>query len=179
MDTTTGNQQAIPTELAWLAGIWDGEGSFVIYKLIKRNSRNLITHITLSNTDSNLIEKVISILDKLKITGHIYTEGRRNPRLNHKDCYHLTISGMEKQKKFIEMIIPYLVAKKSQASLMKRFIESRLKFQRVITERDNQGRIINGYKTEGNTEEEISFYEQVKRLNKVGNAPETIRQNLT
>jgi len=170
MNNDIGNEQATSIELSWLAGIWDGEGSFVIYKQKKNHNKYaLTTHITLTNTNIVLIEKVVEIMDKLIVGGHIFKEERKNLRLNHKDCYHITISGMIKQEKFVGKLLPYLVAKKPHAKLFKRYLDSRLKYRR-----DGKGNVRGCFRGLGYSNEEQSLYEQLRNLNKVGREPQRL-----
>tara|TARA_Y100001938_G_C7806237_1_gene289568 strand:+ start:130 stop:510 length:381 start_codon:yes stop_codon:yes gene_type:complete len=60
------------TELAWLSGIWEGEGSWIYRK--GRKNRNEKPHLRMQMvmTDSDIMERVGAIMDGRKIT---YTEG--------------------------------------------------------------------------------------------------------
>lgn len=162
MDNTMDNQQVTLTNLAWLAGIWDGEGTFSIYE----HNGFYSGRLTLSNTSEEMIYEIVRILDSYEIYGHIFKETKsRKP--NHKKAYHLTFNKMESVKKACELMIPYLIVKKARAQLVKRFVESRLKYKKDIIRSEETGRIISVVKKDY-TEEEKSLYDQLKALNKVG-----------
>lgn len=117
------NQQVTKENLAWLAGIWDGEGSFLMDK--QRNSKgkyNYSVRISISNSCPFMIVKIINILKNLKIGFHLSDMKTKNP------FWMIRIAGsMIKKKNFINFLLPFLVTKQPQAYLMLNFIESRLK----------------------------------------------------
>lgn len=160
-DDTIGNPQVTDLELAWLAGLYDGEGSFFI---CKNGSSKYQMRVTLTNTDSILIAHTVEILDRLGVGPWVssYTPKSRNSRI----AYHIVIGKMANAKKFITSIEPYLVGRSGQASLVLRFIESRLKYEGT-----NRG-IQAPY-----TDEEDQIYNDLKALNVKGtsttNTPST------
>lgn len=166
------NQQVTVAEASWLAGLWDGEGSFVIYHAKTRDRFFLTSHITMSNTNVAIIERTCQILDKMKVKAHIGLENRKEIRPNHRDCYHITISGMEKQKIFTEEILCHLVGKKEEAQLFLRFINSRL--SKIGKPRLIDGQWRGNYKAY--EPEEIACYEQLKALKTANGTSTTIRQ---
>lgn len=161
MNETIGNQQATSHQLAWLAGIWDGEGTFSIYY----SNNHYVGRLTLTNTSDSMINEIVKILDKSNIKGHLWYE---EPRTNkHKACWHVTINKLNNVKTAIELMMPYLVNKKPNAEILLRFVLSRLKYQRKPIKDEKTGRII-GMSGNSYTEEEKTFYEQIRRLNKTG-----------
>jgi len=168
MNNTMDNQQVTPYNLAWLSGIWDGEGTFAIYKCPRKNKYSYTGRLTLSNTDMTMLDEIFRIFDYYGITGHICEEKRRKKRKNHKDCYHITINKMSSVLNGIELMLPYLVSKKAHAQIVKRFVQSRIKYKQTVKQDKKTGRLL-GTIEKGYTSEEISFYEQVKKLNKKGN----------
>lgn len=158
---TMGNQQVRPDELAWLAGIIDGEGTINIVKKPDRKRKdgtrryNYWTLLQLSNTNEILIMKVIEIMKKLGTNPYIWEKAETE---KWKKSYQLSLQRMTKVKKILDQIKPYLIAKKPQAEIVLNFINSRLsKFQK------GRGRY-NPY-----TEEEIKWIEEIKKLNHRGN----------
>lgn len=156
------NQQVTSEQLAWLAGIWDGEGSFLIEPLHK--GTHYSGAITMTNSSTKMLQQVITILDNLGITGHLYLEKMRSKK--HKCCYHITIRNNAMVKKFILVVLPYLVAKSEHAGILLKYIDSRAKYKRVVG-RDSRGRLT-GVKSQGYSEEEIKYYWQLKKLNAFG-----------
>ena len=169
MDNTIGNQQAIDNKLAWLAGIWDGEGSFVIEK----NGKNFLSgRISLTNSSTEMISEVTKIFDSFEISGHLWLEDKKINK--HKKCYHLTINKIIDVKKATELMLPFLIAKRAQAEILIRFLSSRMKYKKIPIRNKTNGRI-EGIEKIGYSEEEISLYEQLKALNKTGRNIESLR----
>jgi len=163
MNKTIDNQQATSHQLAWLAGIWDGEGTFSIYE---QSKKHLVGRITLSNTDDLMINEIIKILDLYNINGHLWKETKsRKP--THKKAYHLTINKLKDVNKATVLMLPYLISKKARAELLLRFVNSRMNYKKEVIRDDKTGQI-KGMKEQGYSNEEKSLHEQIKELNKVG-----------
>lgn len=155
------DQQTTTHQLAWMAGIWDGEGTFGIYPTRKQYCGRL----TLSNTCPIMINEIVKIFDSIGIRGHIWQE-TTSRKANHKKAYHITLNKLGDVKIATEMMLPYLVSKKARAEILLRFIESRLEYK-AIPKRDPKTGQILGIVTQG-FEKEKTFYEQLKELNQVG-----------
>lgn len=70
------NQQEIPTEaeIAWLAGIIEGDGSLMLSCYIRDEKcakPKIGTEIKIYNTDAGIIGKVVDILERLNLSHHI------------------------------------------------------------------------------------------------------------
>lgn len=168
------NQQVTTHHFAWLAGIWDGEGTFTI---VFDTNQRYVPRITLSNTDPAMINEILRICDSVGVTGHLWQETTVR-KANHKKAYHITINKMEHAKNLSEKMLPYLISKRPRAELLIRFINSRLKYKRETDRDPKTGRLL-GVKKQGYSGEEKSFYEQMKVLNQVGvkvGTSETLRQ---
>ena len=144
--------------LAWLAGIWDGEGTITVFLTHRDNNEPRYNPaLVLTNTNDVIISEAVKILDELEIRMFLFHNHKSNP--NYKDAYQLTTRKLTSVKKFCEIMIPFLVGKKAQAELTLRFVNSRLK----VFEKNGSWSQHNKY-----TEEEISLCEQLKRLNQRG-----------
>lgn len=155
------NTQVTDVDLAYLAGLWDGEGHIgIIYTRRRKGISHYATVAGICNSNADIIVKVIEILDGLKIAAHI--EARKQTKPYHKPSYFVKINKHVALKKLVETLIPYLVGKKGVAKLMLRYVNSRLK----RTEADYRAPY---------TEKEISLYEQIKQLNQKGTS-EAIRR---
>ena len=134
-----GNQQrkTEDTDLAWLAGFLDGEGSFVIIQLagkrltelLEKNQRPYIApRIVLVNTDEPTLGTVMAILDAHELPYHVSRRvGGINVRGNkNADSWDLRVQGMKRCKRWLDVLTPYLHTKKSQAQAMLDLIDSRL-----------------------------------------------------
>jgi len=162
MDTIRDNQQVITEDIAWLAGIIDGEGSLSIVKQYKKQGVGLNPKATMENTSPELVENYCRILDNLGITFYIYERKAKSKK--HKDRYIVQICRIDMIDKFCNALIPYLVAKKSQAKLLQRYAQSRLK---AI-----------GNKYYQDVEREMC--DQIQELNRLGpvNTSTTLRETL-
>lgn len=157
------NQQVTTHQLAWLAGIWDGEGTFSIF--CDTNNR-YIGRITLSNTDVSMINEIVKIFDASNVKGHIWQElTSRKP--NHKKAYHITVNKIDNVMTITKLMLPYLISKKPRAELLLRFLESRSKYKAKANRDPKTGRVL-GVITQGYSEEEKSFFDQMRELNQVG-----------
>lgn len=80
---------------AWVAGLFEGEGSFCFHKNIPKS-------LSITSTDLDVLEKV-----KNNFGGNIYKENRSTKKAHWKDAYvwHLSLN---KIPEFFEMIKPFL-----------------------------------------------------------------------
>ena len=125
-----GNQQGKTSEgdLHWLAGFIDGEGSIHFKRmggtrLRKMNLDYYGTNIRICNTHEETLETVIAIL---KANGLAFHVSHRHAYPNCKPAWDITVSGLKRCKRWLEVLSPYLRTKKEQAEWMLEFIESRL-----------------------------------------------------
>jgi len=160
MDETIGNQQVKADreiDLAYLAGALDGEGCFTIArkadKRYKQWGYSYSPMIYFTNTNADFIARISEILDAFGISGHIMT--RKQPmKTGNKDYYVISIGRFSSISKLLDLILPFLVAKKGQAKLLNRFVKVRL-------EKNHEK-----YKSQNPyTDEEISLVQQIRTLN--------------
>lgn len=97
-----------PEQIAYLAGIVDGEGSFVLHYHARRSKYS--SQLQIGNTDLRLLQWIVS-----NFGGSVYPEHRESPR--HKPIWRW-ISHSESLTDLIESILPYLIVKRSQAELI-------------------------------------------------------------
>lgn len=166
-DITMGNQQVTQTRIAWLSGIWDGEGTFGIYRYRQTTNGkwSYCGRLTLSNTSEEMIQEILEIFTKVGIEANTW----RNPKprkINHKKEVHITVDRLESVKIGCELMLPYLVAKKNRAKLLLEFIKIRSAYKRKVNRDPSTGRIL-GVVEQG-YEEVIPLYEAMKNLNQVG-----------
>ena len=154
------------TESAYLAGLWDGEGSITLWKNIRKETGNprLIASLVFINTNLKMIEWVEDKLAKINATFHRYViryDGKQ------KDCYQQTARNREAVERTIRTILPYLVAKKKQAEIVLSFVLSR----------KEQLRKSNGKPSSScpYTDKEFAMETEIRKLNKLGKSesPET------
>jgi hypothetical protein len=119
-DNTMDNQQATDLELGWLSGIIDGEGCFT---LAKGSNSGFSPGFKLVNTNEMIVTEVIFIFTKLKIPYFIYNSFRTGKQ---RPAKRIEVNGIKRLKYTIELLLPYLMAKKLEAQFMLDWINIRL-----------------------------------------------------
>ena len=112
------------TDLAWLAGIWEGEGTIAIFS---HQEKNGITKIcpccSVVNTDLALINKVRKILQEL---GCNFTLKEYNEK-NRKKKWVYRTQNQRYIILFLEAILPYIYGnKKANAEIVLDYTKQRL-----------------------------------------------------
>jgi len=124
-DETMGNQQE--TDIAWLAGIFDGEGSITVTlngatKHPNQNARK--TAMTIANSDERIILRSVQILESIGIRPYVgCLEPASHQRLKR---WRIAIAKRADIQRLTELLIPQLTAKKEQAILLNRYVSSRI-----------------------------------------------------
>lgn len=124
------NKQATlkDTDLAYFAGIVDGEGWIGLQKRFKKGKLggDIVSYlpcIRVTNTDSNIINRIAEIWESLGVTGHLYESSQGPSVPNGKTVMYIQIQKQELLKRTLEAIIPHLVGKKARAQMLLRFID--------------------------------------------------------
>jgi hypothetical protein len=129
-DDEMDNQQVTQTDLAWLGGIWDGEGHFSIRrtKLKKSNTPQYSPRLGVTNSNVQILTKVRQILDVLGIKYYFREKPEGGFEGSKKQTWVIAIETMENSIRLITAIRPYLVGKCFQADCIVEYCENRLKF---------------------------------------------------
>ena len=133
------------TDLAYLAGFYDGEGSIqIVHQKTKRNKNNFSLQIRLFNTNLKVLYYYWNIF-KL---GHIYQRKGTN-----KLIYTWVIYSNE-AKTLLSHLLPYLIIKKKQVKIG-------IHFQNRIIKLNSRGKLLT------NTEQKIreKMRLQISKLN--------------
>jgi hypothetical protein len=109
-------------ELAWLCGIWEGEGSWSYKPERRKPNRNGKVYVEKSHlrmnlqmTDEDIMLRVASIMDGRKIT---YTEGGPvHKAAGQKPSYYLSIGG-EPAHFWTKLMLPYLGKRRKEKYFM-------------------------------------------------------------
>lgn len=124
------------TDLAWLAGIIDGEGSVQITKC-KRNYKTgsswfvYTFRIHIYNTDNLIIKKASEILQNNSISFRIYIKKDfKITQWNKKTYYYIQIQRKQDLKNILEKIIPYLIKYEKKAKLLFELMNRRMNKKR-------------------------------------------------
>lgn len=140
------------TQNAYLAGFFDGEGTFSLQKRPDKRSPigyTLQPYVEVASTNKEIIVWLHKKIGK----GFTFWRPRNK---NAKDAYALHITGMETIIPFIDNLYPYLIVKKQVAKELKKFCLSR------------RGKMQLPLKKRGLTSKEIEMFNQIRKLNKRG-----------
>lgn len=124
------NQQTSLTDLAWLAGIIDGEGWIGLSLAIDDRSKTrrtvvVKTEIKINNTDREIIARCQRIWKQIGVNPY-YREYKYKAKAYRKPVYEVATKHMTGVLKLIDATLPYLTGNKlERAKLMKEFIKSR------------------------------------------------------
>jgi len=117
------NPQVTDTQIAWLAGILDGEGSITMGYDKKKHYTPMIAVV---NTNPEMIFEVCRILNELGCAFHAAARGDNRGSLGEKTCWQIQVHRLTSVEKILRRITPWLIAKKSRAQLMLVFVSSRI-----------------------------------------------------
>lgn len=114
------------TNLSWLAGIWEGEGSILLYSRPVNEKRIQITPaLEITNTDIHIINECRRLLEELNCN-FSYME-RRSKKTQHKITYTLRTQNAVYIKNVLENILPYMIGvKKAYGETLLSFVKRRL-----------------------------------------------------
>ncbi|HZN10903.1 MAG TPA: hypothetical protein VFC61_04445 [Blastocatellia bacterium] len=109
-------------DLAWLAGIIDGEGCFSIYSVTRKDASDPSPSANLTITNSNclLLGRCREILDDLNIK-YLYHDPKNGCQLGRR-VMRIRVKNYSSMRRLIEMILPFLVGKADQARVMLDFV---------------------------------------------------------
>jgi len=97
------------TKIAYLAGLFDGEGTIGYYNFRQRHESTVM----ITNSDPRVMNW---IMDKIRY-GNVHTVKKSYARRKHV-VHHWRICGKPRVKDFLETIVPYLIIKRDQAELL-------------------------------------------------------------
>jgi len=112
-------------DLAWLAGIWEVEGSILLYSRPVNSQRIQITpSVTVGNTDIHIINNVRRILEEM---GCNFSWREYQPKGGTRMFYKLTSGHAVNIKTFLEHVLPYMVGeKKAYGDTLLAFVSRRV-----------------------------------------------------
>jgi len=113
----------LKTDLAWLAGIIDGEGT-ISFNITPRPQ--IQVQITVVNTDRRIVTKAQRVLHQISVPATVNQRERYGERW--KRPWVVSMSGFGNTRKVLKAVVPYLVGKLQQAQLMISFCERRLAY---------------------------------------------------
>jgi len=98
----------------YIAGLLDGEGSFLIHKTT-RERKNAVNTTYTARIQLNITYKKITELMKEQYDGNFYEFKKANPK--HRNTFMWIVTSKQ-AKKLLNDIYPYLVIKKKEAKLL-------------------------------------------------------------
>ena len=149
------NQQGKTREtlLAWIAGFWDGEGTFRLF-WDKRGSRLPQPRISLYNTHYPSLEIITAALDVVGFPH--YVVHRPSQFKNWQPQWGIHVYGVKRCLQWCETLAPYTIVKKDKVAAIIEYCQIRL------TQPYHGGAI---------TERQLELYQIVS-----GNPPQTTRE---
>lgn len=142
MDTDNQQQTVSDLEVGWLAGIIEGEGTIGL-QIHKRKGRNQQMRVTprviISNTDKEIIEKCVNILDGIGVGKWVHMTRANNKKVSslfalngadgkrYRDMHQIQIDGFKRLRLLLPAIRPALFGeKRHRADILLRLISNRM-----------------------------------------------------
>jgi len=109
-------------DLAWLAGIIDGEGCFSIYSVSRKDAHtpSPSASVTITNSNRLLLERCKEIFDGLNIK-YLYNDPK-NGHQRGRRVMRIRVKNYSSMQRLIELILPFLIGKADQARVMLDFV---------------------------------------------------------
>jgi intein/homing endonuclease len=151
-------------EVAWLAGLYDGEGCLTLEKHTakgqhRQDYRNINVrynpHIGIGMTSREGIERAVEILQAHGIGVNVFH--RKMAPKQWKPTTYVRVLGMKRARKWLDLLEQYLVVKKPQAETLRAFIAQRMSQPQ----------------TAPYTIREHEIFAAIRRLNQVGSSETT------
>ncbi len=127
-------------DIAWLAGIFDGEGCVYVLntkRQSKKSGNRVISSVglNLANTSPQLVEKYISVLDTIGITPAVFSE----PRYGTRTIYYVKVNRKHDALTLARIIVDFATSKQSELRMAIWYLERACKSrQHVASEQDKQ-----------------------------------------
>jgi hypothetical protein len=121
-------------DIAWLAGVLDGEGYFILYYL--NNKTRIGVNIGVTNSDARMLKKVSEIYSMYNLTYYYSLKTG-----NRKFAMDIKVAGFRSARKLINLVLPYLVNKQDQAMVLLEYLNYRIS---LYGSNDDLDRLPNG-----------------------------------
>ena len=109
------------TDLAWLAGFLDGEGTIFVVREKRAKGRVVLKgRMSVDNTDLSNIRRARRLT--LSLTGHRAPMQITNVSRGYRPCHSLRFNRARDVAVILLAVMPWLVGKRARARLMLRFI---------------------------------------------------------
>lgn len=110
------------TELSYIAGLMDGDGSFSLCKKIEDEKRSPLYYplIQVSTTYYDVIDLLYNNFGGTIGTRATYIDGRN---IKHRESKHWKLEKAPKCIPFLKSMVPYIIGKRKQVDLLIKYIE--------------------------------------------------------
>ncbi|GEM_PF-1875634 len=112
------------TDLAWLAGFVDGEGTITLSDRRYLNKR-ISPHFILTNTHFASLDHALDIIGRAGINAHVLQKAEPKKAGNYRPAGTIELAGFERVRKLLVLLQPYLVTKERQTAIVLEFIARR------------------------------------------------------
>lgn len=110
------------TDLAYLAGLIDGEGCIAIQKSKQNGRPTYAINFKVTNSDPNIVDRVQSIMLGLGVNPYI-REKNNQDRPEWKSWFDIYLTKGSNIQTVLRAVLPYLVGKRARAFIMLRYID--------------------------------------------------------
>lgn len=131
-ESATGQFRANEVDVAWLAGILDGEGCIQLAFRKDRFGKSVNCKVLISNCNFSLLKKAQTVIQTIT---HKKFDMRLNPchragtvrngKKRNYNFYEIHVIGQRAIRSLCEALLPYLTSKKEQASILVEFCRVR------------------------------------------------------
>lgn len=132
---------ATSTDIAWLTGMLESEGSITFQARLRNNGNlSIVPLVTLTNTDNYIISEVLRISKSVAATGSFCcSKIQQKNKYSNKQLYIIRITRMDRVYNLITAIYPYMKSfKRHNAEIVLRYIDRR---EENLLLRDDWGHI--------------------------------------
>lgn len=121
----TGQSRANPLDVAWLAGIVDGEGCLQIQPNRDRNGfMHIRVCVKIANTSRKMMDKVSRIIEEIAFKRYQLSE-TINTKGKQSKFFNVNITKQSAVLAVLEAILPHLTVKEEQAAVVIEYCRSR------------------------------------------------------
>jgi hypothetical protein len=125
---TMDNAEPTPVEIAWLAGIFDGEGSVILQRRNGTDRRASVGfHIT--NSDMSMLSKCQSILQRITnrpVVLHKKKMYDYSTVKSNLDIYTIDLRKQSDLSKIFTLLLPHLTAKRRKSEMVLEYVNLRI-----------------------------------------------------
>lgn len=158
----------------YVAGLFDGEGSLMITRYLRKGEakHSYRGYVQLTNSNPVIVSEYIKFLRAHDLPYHVHTDDRSDA--GKKICYQVSVTGMDGIKRWLELMMPHLIGKKAEAEILYDYITGRIRRNADFeSRRDSKtGCFRDGFRAPYE-EAEIKLYERLRSMHHAGTSETT------